>query len=163
MTKPVVNMADVPTQELRHGETFQATMARIGPLLGLQQLGCQITSVPPGKCAFPFHVHHRNEELFFVLAGSGTLRHGSETFPVRAGDVIASLAGGPAHQLINTGSEELRYLAISTNADPEVVEYPDSGKFAVISGRPAGGTYTDARLAYVGRAENSLDYWDGEK
>ncbi len=162
--KPLLNIADVPLRDNGHGDMFQAKLGRIGPLIGAKNLGCSLTIVPPGKRAFPFHVHHVNEEMFFILSGAGALRHGSETYPVRAGDVISSPPGGAeaAHQLVNTGSEDLRYLAFSTLADPEVVEYPDSGKFAVLSGRPPDGDFRKARVAFIGRKETSLDYWDGE-
>ena len=41
-----------------------------------------------------------------------------------------------------------------------MVEYPDSGKFAVAS-RYDWATRKGG-IRYVGRAESSLDYWDGE-
>jgi uncharacterized cupin superfamily protein len=162
--KPILNLDEAEFRDNAHGDGFQAKLARIGPKIGAKNLGCTLTVVPPGKRAFPFHVHHVNEELFFVLSGSGELRFGGEVYSVRAGDVIASPPGGPevAHQLINSGTEELRYLAISTNTQPEVVEYPDSAKFAVLSGLPPSGDYRQARVAYIGRKENSLDYWYGE-
>lgn len=164
MTKPIINIDAVELSDRAHGETFAARVARMGPQIGAKGLGCTLTVVAPGKRAFPFHVHHVNEEMFFILSGTGTLRYGADRYPVRAGDLIASPPGGPevAHQLINDGSEELRYLGFSTLSDPEVVEYPDSQKFAVISGRPPGGDFRNARVAYIGRKENSLDYWDGE-
>jgi uncharacterized cupin superfamily protein len=164
MVRPILNIDAVEFRDNTHGEAFQAKLARIGPKIGAKNLGCTLTVVPPGKRAFPFHVHHANEEMFFILSGTGTLRYGRDRYPVRAGDVIASPPGGAevAHQLINDGSEELRYLAFSTVQQPEVVEYPDSGKFAVVSGRPEGGDFRQARVAYIGRKENSLDYWDGE-
>jgi len=70
-----------------------------------------------------------------VLAGSGEIRIGDETFPIRAGDIIACPAGGheTAHQIINTESQELRYLAISTQQSPEIAEYPDTGRFGVLA------------------------------
>jgi len=164
MTKPVLNLDEVEFRDNGHGAEFAAKIGRIGPTIGAKNLGCTLTVVPPGKRAYPFHAHHVNEEMFFILSGTGTLRHGTETFPVRAGDVIASPPGGPevAHQLVNSGTEELRYLSFSTLQQPEVVEYPDSAKFAVLSGLPPSGDYTKARVAYIGRKENSLDYWDGE-
>jgi uncharacterized cupin superfamily protein len=119
--------------------------------------------VPPGKRAFPLHNHHANEEMFFILQGSGELRVGDERWSVRKGDFIASPPGGPelAHQLINTGGEELQYLAVSTMITPETVEYPDSGKVANYSRQTA----TDGSLRVVrqiGRPADSVDYWDGE-
>ena len=74
-------------------------------------------------------------------------------------------AGGPAsaHQIVNSGPEELRYLCLSTTRSPEAVEYPDSGKFAVTAGVPLGGGPRDASLRFIGRAEGTLDYWDGEE
>lgn len=161
--EPVVNIADVETFPLTHGEAFAALLGPIGARIGLEQLGCMVTVVEPGKRAFPFHVHHGMEEMFVILDGEGTYRFGPDRYPIKAGDVLAAPAGGPekAHQIINTGSRTLRYLGISTKADPEVVEYPDSDKFTVFSQTP-DGTPMSARLRFVGRTDTSLDYWDGE-
>lgn len=163
-TKPILNLDDVPLREMTHGENFSAQLGRIGPLIGAKQLGCMLHVVPPGKKAFPYHAHHANEELLVILAGQGSYRMGEANYSVRSGDVIAAPAGdgSTAHQLINTGNSELRYLCISTRHDPEVVEYPDSGKFVVASMVPEDKGLIDARIAYVGRVENSLEYWDGE-
>ena len=48
--------------------------------------------VPPGKKAFPLHVHHVNE-LFVMLRGLGAYRFGDASYPIRAGDVLAAPAG----------------------------------------------------------------------
>jgi uncharacterized cupin superfamily protein len=161
---PILNIADIPLTDHGQGDAFAAKLGQFGPLIGMKQLGCRLVVVPPGKKAWPYHAHHVNEEMFVILDGAGTLRFGSDTHPVKAGDVIACPAGGPetAHQLINTGETDLRYLAISTMLEPEVCDYPDSGKFAVISGTAPGGDKGARRSWHVGRAENSLDYWDGE-
>lgn len=163
--KPVINIDDVPLVPLKHAERFEARIGRVATLIGSTGIGCMVTVVPPGKAAFPFHVHHMTHELFFILEGSGEYRFGGERYPVRAGDICAAPVGGPdkAHQLINTGTGDLRYLGISSSNPqmPEVVEYPDSGKFAVVSQAPDGSPMK-ARIRYIGRLDTSLDYWDGE-
>ncbi len=161
---PILNIADVPLTNHGHDETFAAQLGQFGPLIGMKQLGCRLVVVPPGKKAWPYHNHHVNEELFIILEGEGTLRYGGAEHPVKAGDVIACPAGGAetAHQLINSSTAELRYLAISTMLHPDVGEYPDSGKFLVTSGSPPGGDKNARRLWYVGRPEDNRDYWEGE-
>jgi uncharacterized cupin superfamily protein len=79
---------------------------------------------------------------------------------VRAGDIIAAPAGGEAHQLINTGLDELRYLSLSTLGEVDVVDYPDSGKLAVAAGIKNVDMST-ATYRAVGRVA-AADYWDGE-
>jgi uncharacterized cupin superfamily protein len=102
--------------------------------------------------------------MFFVLEGSGELRIGDERHPIRAGDVIACPAGGPetAHQIRNTGTTELKYLAVSTMQTPDLVQYPDSGKTgaAHFMDRDAEGFPRAIRV--LGREKDNLDYWDGE-
>jgi uncharacterized cupin superfamily protein len=162
---PILNISDIPLTPYEHGERFAAKSGRFGPLIGMQQLGCSLVVVPPGKRSSPFHAHHVNEEMFVILDGTGTLRLGDAEHAVKAGDVIACPAGGPetAHHLVNTGEAELRYLAISTMKTPEVCEYPDSGKFLAIGATTLkDGDGAAKRFGYVGRLESSLDYWDGE-
>ena len=172
MNKPIVNVADVELQPIPDAfaakgdaaERFEMRMAAIAPRLGAQKLGYNLTAIPPGKRAFPFHNHRVNEEMFFILEGSGEVRIGGERHSIRKGDIIACPPGGAetAHQIINTGSVELKFLAISTVLYPEVAEYPDSGKFAVRAENPMGPDGKQHGLRFVGRADASLDYWEGE-
>ena len=129
----------------------------------MEKLGCLLHVVEPGKSAFAFHAHHLNEEMFVILEGQGHYRWGEELHAIRAGDVVAAPPGGPerGHQITNTGDTALKYLGISTMEQPEVVEYPDSDKFAVFSQSPEGSPIT-ARFRYIGRSETAVDYWDGE-
>jgi len=162
--KPVINLADVPLIDMGHGEKFAAKVGRIGSMIGSTGLGCLLHVVPAGKRAFPFHVHHSTHELFYILSGTGEYRFGKDTYPVRAGDILAAPTGGPerAHQIINIGKDELRYLGFSASpGGPEVIEYPDSKKFVVFSDTPDGSP-RNARVRFIGRQETSLDYWDGE-
>lgn len=165
MTKPVVAIADAPLADGGNGKQFSAKLARLGPLVGASKLGCMLHVVAPGQKAFPRHAHHVNEEMFFVLAGEGTYRLGEGSYPIKAGDLMSAPAGdaSTAHQIVNTGEAELRYLAFSTKHDPEVVEYPDSNKFAVASMAPQDKGLKAAKLMYIGRRETSLDYFDGEE
>jgi uncharacterized cupin superfamily protein len=172
MTKAIINITDVdlkprPPAFAPPGpaaDRFEARMGYIGPAIGAQKLGYNITAVPPGKRAFPFHNHRVNEEMFFVLQGTGEVRIGGSIHPIRTGDVIACPAGGreTAHQIINTGTEELRYLAVSTRLSPEIAEYPDSGKFGLLAEFPADSGSKPRRFMYVGREGDSLNYWEGE-
>ena len=170
MTKPIVNIADVEFQQRAApvtgaaAERYEATFARVGSLVGARQLGYNITAVPPGKRAFPFHSHRVNEEMFFVLSGTGEVRIGADTHPLRSGDFVACPAGGPetAHQIVNTGREELRYLAVSTQRAPEIWEYPESGKFGVISEFTAPGVTQSSAFRLFARSSSVVDYWDDE-
>ena len=140
-------------------------MGFIAPRLGAQKLGYNLTAVPPGKRAFPFHNHRVNEEMFFILEGEGEVRIGESQYPIRSGDIIACPPGGPetAHQIINTSTTtELKYLAISTQMSPEVAEYPDSGKFGVLADFPPDIDGKTHHLRFIGRTDASLDYWEGE-
>ena len=167
MTKPFVNVAEValaPHPAARPGTDFDARFAQIAAPLGATKLGCNLTVVPPGKKAWPHHVHHANDEMFVILAGEGTLRFGAERYAVRAGDVIVCPTGGPerAHQIINTSDAELRYLSISTKVLPEIAEYPDSQKVGALDMATPPGETSPRPFRLMGRLASSLDYYDGE-
>jgi len=161
MTKPVINVSQADTHTGSSGECFAYSMTELAGALGAQAIGANITRVPPGKAAFPFHHHHANEEHFFVLSGSGVLRLGEELHAVAKNDYIVNLPGGPerAHQLINTGVEDLVFLAISTNAIPDVCGYPDSGKTSV---RTAPYEEPNSRFLIADASKDTVTYWELE-
>ena len=172
MPTPIINVADILLEPRPQAfaptgtaaDRFEARIGAIAPRIGAKKLGYNITAVPPGKSAFPFHNHWMNEEMVFVLQGTGTIRIGPDKHPIRSGDVIALPAGGKetAHEIINTGDDELRYLAVSTKLSPEVGEYPDSGKFGVFAEAPAGPDGKPHVFRFIGRDGQSLNYWEGE-
>ena len=138
---------------------YDSMSARLAQGTAASKLGISVDTVPPGKRSCPYHFHYAQEEAFVVLSGEGTLRVAGEMLPIAAGDTIF-IPPGPEypHQIINTGTAPLEYLSISTKDSPEVVEYPDSGKYLASATR-AGEPYGFARMH---REKDDLDYWDGE-
>ncbi len=172
MTKPVINIDEIelksrPAAFAPTGDAINRYEVRIGQLgmrIGAKQLGYNVTAVPPGKRAFPVHCHRVNEEMFYVIHGTGEVRIGANVYPLRPGDIVACPAGGveTAHQIVNTGTEELRFLAVSTKLSPEICEYPDSGKFGVYAEFPGAEDGKPKVFRYVGREAQNIDYWEGE-
>jgi uncharacterized cupin superfamily protein len=72
------------------------------------------------------HVHSREEEIFFVLAGTGLLWQDGETCEVRAGDTIVARAGGKTHTLVG-GEGGLDVLAFGPRLAPETGHLPRAG------------------------------------
>jgi len=156
--KPVINLDEL--ELVSHaGGPFEGRYGTIGKRIGAQKLGYNLTICPPGKKVCPFHNHHVNEEMFFILEGEGLLRFGDREFPLRKHDIVACPPGkrDVAHQIVNTGKTDLKYLALSTMERSEICEYPDSNKVGVYVGER--GTM-DLRLMF--RAEESADYYDRE-
>ncbi|MFI5396054.1 MAG: cupin domain-containing protein [Candidatus Binatia bacterium] len=160
---PILNLDDVEYTNWGIGGAFETKLGAVANRLGAKKLGYRVVALPPGRKAWPFHLHHVNEEMFFVLEGNGTLRFGDHQYPVKAGDVICCPPGpGTAHQIVNTSDSELKYLAVSTMEPAEVAEYPDSGKFGVMAGRPPGAAPSQAAFWLVARKDAAVDYWEGE-
>lgn len=152
------NVKDVATHRELREPLYDSLCARLATGTAAQKLGATVDTVPPGKRSCPYHLHHAQEEMFVVLEGRGSLRVAGEMLPLRSGEVVF-IPPGPAypHQLINTSDAPLCYLSISTRDTPEIVEYPDSGKYLAMAG-PSGARSFDT----LERLGESLDYWDGE-
>lgn len=162
MSKLIINKEDLEFSDFGKGEQFGAQRAEVAAKIGASKLGYGIVRLAPGKRAWPYHSHYVNEEMFYVISGTGTLRHADEEFPIRAGDFICAPADPQQpHQIINSSNDELTYLALSTKESTDVFLYPDSDKYGVWHGQnrdPAdpGNFYVFARKS------TAVDYWDGE-
>jgi uncharacterized cupin superfamily protein len=131
MNGPIVNLDQLEIRQVGKTaagkpEGYDIRRGEIGSRIGARKLGYNLTVVAPGKRNCPFHNHRVGEEMFFILEGSGELRYGDARHSLRAGDIIACPPGGPetAHQIINTGDVELRYLAVGSNDAPDICELP---------------------------------------
>jgi uncharacterized cupin superfamily protein len=148
----VVNIDSVAEVEQLEGRHWGGGYKPLTPALDVLRgrLGANLSRVPPGRSACPFHAHAREDEVFYVLSGRGVFRYGEQLHEIRAGDCISCPAGtGIAHQLANPYDEDLVYLGVGLNDPHEVCTYPDSGKVMVRS------------LKAVGRLSKT-DYMDGE-
>ncbi len=55
------------------------------------------------------HFHPKTEEIYYILAGSGTMRIGQESRAVGPGDAIA-IPPGEEHQITNSGVGILKFI-----------------------------------------------------
>jgi uncharacterized cupin superfamily protein len=157
--KPIANLDEVEFTDIEENGYYTSKRAQFSDSIGARKLGYNLTVLPPGKAQCPFHNHHGEEEMFLILEGEGELRFGTERYPIRRHDVIACPTGGQevAHQIINTGSTTMRYLALSNVVDIETCEYPDSNKIMIGSGQRG-----KPDLWKMFRAEATVEYYDRE-
>src|SRR6185437_1369595 len=123
------NLNDPDYDQIRDRDGFRARRARLGRQAGAQRLGLSLWELPAGQAAYPYHFHYGEEELLIVLSGAPTLRTPDVRRTLAPGEVVAFPRGEDgAHQVVNDTGETVRFLACSTNGDPDVVRYLDSGK-----------------------------------
>ena len=90
----------------------------------------ELTRVPPGKTAWPFHAHSAQWEMYIVVSGRGQSRTGEGVSDIGPGDCIIHPPGS-AHQIINNSTEDLIYYIITDNPQSDIATYPDSNKWFV--------------------------------
>lgn len=122
MSGAAVNWRDVQGRRVTVGP-LDATWSDLGTAAGTQKLGLRRIRVEPGKRSTPAHTHSGEEEIFYVLGGSGLSWQAGATHQVEAGDCLAHLIEGPAHTLI-AGPDGLDVLAFGERAASESCYLP---------------------------------------
>lgn len=154
-----INLRDIPEIEQRSPTgKFHSFSKNISLALGgIRNTGVwggghpfdfQVRRIPPGAAVCPHHAHLAQWELFVIRRGTGTVRVGDERRDVRVGDCFLHLPN-EAHQLINSGPDDLEVFIIADNPQLDACWYPDSQKWGL---RPPGVFF---RMTPV-------DYFDGE-
>jgi uncharacterized cupin superfamily protein len=153
----IVNLETVEPLEVARGDCA-STRRSVGAAAGAVRTALRHFTLPPGKLGVPPHAHSGAEELFVVLEGDGAYLEQEpaatgwepEERPVRAGDVVAVLAGTGAAHAFRAGGAGLTYLAYGNRDLHDTVWYPRSRKVSFPG------------LRVIGRVE-PLGYWDGEE
>ena len=102
---------------------ISGTWSFLGNAAGTVDVGVRRIAIDPGKRSTAVHVHGAEEEIFFVLAGSGLLWNGGSSVEVRANDAIVHLAAAEAHTLrADPGGMDV--LAFGMRCDVEICYLP---------------------------------------
>ncbi len=149
--------------ETRRGET-RFRRKQLTAATAAERLGASLYELPPGSRSWPFHFHTGNEEAIYALSGTGTVRFTDEEASLEPGTFVSLPAGERGgHRVVNTGTEPLRYLCVSTMRDPDVTVYPESEKLGVFAGAPPGGDADARTVDGYYPLDESVDYWEGEE
>ncbi len=115
-------------------ERATVRIRHIGHRLGTALIGGVVLELQPGHRG-PYHLHHGNEELALVLAGTPTVRGASDERRLRPGDIAFFPRGRDGlHALENHSDEPARVLLLSSKVSPDVTERPDEGLVGVFAG-----------------------------
>lgn len=146
--------SELPHKHVKKHEDYEYTKRAFVKRGDARQCIVAIYEVAPGKSAYPYHFHVKNEEIFYIISGSGILKTPDGEKTVSAGDLLFFPADeNGAHKLTNTSEKEsLVYIDFDTANDLDVAFYPDSGKIG-IWGKDINALYKTA---------NNVDYYEGE-
>lgn len=101
------------------------TKRRLGDHFGIAQFGVNLTTLFPGGQSALLHRHCAQEEFVYILAGTATLRTGTEEYELTTGMCIGFCPDGPAHHLLNRTDEVVHYLEIGDRPADDTAEYPE--------------------------------------
>lgn len=128
-----VKAADVERVHRNEHEGYEYYRRALIPAGAAKDCTVGLYEIPPGKSAYPYHYHMKNEESFYILSGEGVLKTPQGNKIIAAGDFLFFPSGeNGAHKLTNTGMGPLVYLDFDTANDLEVAFYPDSAKIGIL-------------------------------
>jgi uncharacterized cupin superfamily protein len=119
-------------------EPFASRMAGrtkrpLGDAFGLSSFGVNLTRLAPGGASALRHVHSKQDEFVYILAGAPLLitDHGETRL---APGMCAGFKGGSGngHHLVNRTNEDVLYLEVGDRTPGDSVTYPDDDITAVL-------------------------------
>jgi uncharacterized cupin superfamily protein len=95
----------------------------LGSAAGCDRVGLRRIRISSGKQSTPLHAHFGEEEIFYVLRGSGYSFQEAGCYELGEGDVVLHAHGGPAHTIV-AGDDGIDVLAFGDNLRHEAVRFP---------------------------------------
>jgi len=131
----IKNVADIEGNLIDRGNKNVFTIKPVVAGDDAEKCAASFIEVPPGCFAFGYHYHDQNEEIFYVVSGTGALRTYQGDKSVKAGDMLCFPANEKgAHVLSNPSETEplifIDFAAKTSKAD--IVTLPDANKWMVM-------------------------------
>lgn len=140
-------MKDVTVRNYSHTEGSQmgqdGNSFTVKPITaGGENSQCQVNfvEVEPGNYAYGYHYHEMNEEVFYIISGTGIIKTVDKDLTVHAGDAITFPTGPKGAHVIRNGSDtkKLIYIDFDTQNTPEIVHFPEIDKVMLIGPYSSG-------------------------
>ena len=140
----VKNINSIEGQKMSRGAGNEFTIKEVISRADATRCRANFIEVEPGNQAFSYHYHEINEEVFYIISGTGIVRTIKGDITVKAGDAITFPAGKEGAHVIRNGSdtEKLVYLDFDAINIPEIVHFPDTNKVMVV-GPYSNGIYDE--------------------
>ena len=85
------------------------------------------TSLPPGVASPFFHLHHKHEETYLIISGTGEYQIEDKVFPIEEGSVVR-VGTGASRSMKNTGTVPLVYLCVQTTENSYKSDIPNEAE-----------------------------------
>jgi uncharacterized cupin superfamily protein len=120
-----IHWNDVQPQRVDEGQ-LGSERFDLGTAAGSIDVGVKRLVVRPGKLSSPVHIEGAEEEIFYVLGGSGLSWQDGTTYEVGPGDCLVHHASGKTHTML-AGDEGLDVLAFGERSLPTSTYLPRAG------------------------------------
>jgi uncharacterized cupin superfamily protein len=118
----IVHWDDVEAERAEEGH-LAGTWFDLGTAAGSRNVGVTRIKVDPGRWSTPAHVELDEEEIYYVLGGSGLLWQGGKTYEVGAGDCVVERVAEEPHTF-RAGDDGLDVLAFGERTNPTATHLP---------------------------------------
>jgi uncharacterized cupin superfamily protein len=149
---PIVHWDEIERERAEVG-SLAGYWTDLGNAAGSVRVGVNRVEVDPNKRSTPLHMEGDEEEVFFVLGGSGLSWQfdGDDfaTYEIRPGDCLVHRAEGEAHSVV-AGPEGIDYLAFGTRAWARLTYFPR------IEGARMGPAWAEKLPQHQWERENAL-------
>ena len=124
---------EIPVTHKCEHEGYEYFRRKFVPFGGAKNALVSVYEIPPGKSAYPYHYHHKNEETYYILCGEGILKTPAGERKVTAGELLFFPTGPEgAHKITNSSETEmLTYIDFDVVHDIDIAVYPDSEKIGI--------------------------------
>jgi uncharacterized cupin superfamily protein len=148
----IAHWDEVAGERLEEGHLC-GTWTDLGEAAGTRNVGVTRIQVEPGRWSTPAHVELDEEEIYFVLGGSGLLWQGGRTYEVCAGDCVVERVAEEPHTF-RAGDEGLDILAFGERTDTTATFLPRAKVLRMgVTGDVSQGPHPWEREAAAGEPE----------
>lgn len=129
----VGKLCDLDKYELKGADGKVMATGKVFLKDAIKATGSQIsyTVIQPGQTGPFFHLHHKNEEIYMILKGSGEYQVEDDIIPITEGSVVR-IGVEASRNIKNTGSEPMIVICFQSLAD----SFPSEPEYAITQTTP---------------------------